>query len=61
LLEWSTQIRRHLQLPTTLEDERTRIQMILRLLGQHPNYRGFWSKHRLHFSANPLTAQLPFR
>ncbi|ETV74562.1 hypothetical protein H257_10711 [Aphanomyces astaci] len=41
LLQWSMQVRRHLQLPTTLDDERTQIQTVLCHLGQHPSYHGF--------------------
>ncbi len=61
LLQWSKQVRRHMQLPTTLDDERARIQTVTRRLGQHPSYQGFWSKYPLHFSVNPLTARVPFR
>ncbi|ETV69988.1 hypothetical protein H257_14357 [Aphanomyces astaci] len=40
LLQWSMQVRRHLQLPTTLDDERTQIQTVLGHFGQHPSYHG---------------------
>ncbi|ETV82144.1 hypothetical protein H257_04866 [Aphanomyces astaci] len=61
LLQWTMQVRRHLQLPTTLDDERTQIQTVLRHFGQHPSYHGFWSKYPLHFSVNPLVRRLPLR
>jgi hypothetical protein len=61
LLQWSSQVRRHLTLPSTLDDERDRLTTILRQLGQHPNYQGFWTKYPLHLSVNPLLGRFPFR
>ncbi|ETV90086.1 hypothetical protein H310_15082, partial [Aphanomyces invadans] len=50
LLQWSSQVRRHLSLPSTDDDERDRLRTILHRLGQHPNYQAFWSKYPKHFS-----------
>ncbi|ETV64973.1 hypothetical protein H257_18215 [Aphanomyces astaci] len=35
LLQWSTQIRGHLALPSTMDEERERLKTILRRLGEH--------------------------
>ncbi|RHY00169.1 hypothetical protein DYB25_001964 [Aphanomyces astaci] len=61
LLNWSAQVRRHIQLPSTLGDERNRFQAILNRLGQDPSYRGFWTKYPFHLSVNPLTRRLPLK